>query len=171
MSAEPVSSRRAPARAPAPVPVRSVPRWASPVSLVLALAGVGISGYLTVQHYSTSIVLACPDTGLVNCTKVTTSAESVLAGVPVALLGLLWFCALVPLMLPVAWRAARLTVPRLVVVGIGLPMVVYLVYTEAITLRALCLYCTAVHVLTVLLFAAVALASALVDEEPVPVSG
>ena len=147
-------------------PVPAVPRWAAPLSLLLAVLGLGVSAYLTVQHYSASIQLACPDTGLINCAKVTTSAQSKILGVPVALLGLLWFAALVPLLLPRAWRAARLVRPRLVAVGVGVPMVLYLVYTEAITLRALCLYCTAVHVLTVLLFAVVALATALTDRDP-----
>lgn len=140
-----------------------VPRWASPVSLVLVVTGLAVAGYLTAEHYSTSVVLACPDTGFVNCAKVTTSAQSRVAGVPVALLGLLWFLALTPLMLPAAWRSRRLQRLRLVAVGAGVPMVLYLVYTEAVTLRALCLYCTAVHVITVLLFAATSIATALTE--------
>jgi uncharacterized membrane protein len=160
-----VSADRTAAAPPRGVAGSSVPSWAAPLSLLLVLLGLAVSAYLTAQHFSSSLVLACPDRGVIDCAKVTTSDQSELAGVPVALLGLLWFAALLPLVLPRAWRAGRLRLPRLAAVGLGVPMVLYLVYTEAITLRALCLYCTAVHVVAVLLFAVVALATAL--SEPV----
>ncbi|MDQ1617256.1 MAG: hypothetical protein QOJ60_3195, partial [Actinomycetota bacterium] len=66
------------------------PRWAAITSFMLCLAGLGISVYLTIEHYRASTSLACPDTGVVNCLKVTTSTYSKLFGVPVALLGLVY---------------------------------------------------------------------------------
>lgn len=148
---------------PEPAAAAGFPRWAPTVTLALVLAGAAVAGYLTIEHYTSSLTLACPDTGVVNCAKVTTSPESTLLGVPVALLGLLWFLGLLPLMLPASWRRRRWLVPRLVAVAAGVPMVVYLVYVEAVRVRALCLYCTAVHVIAVLLFAVVAVAAALTE--------
>jgi uncharacterized membrane protein len=141
----------------------SAPRWAGPTSLVLALLGVAVSAYLTVEHYSSSATLACPDSGVVDCVKVTTSSYAELFGVPVALLGLLYFVAMAALCLPVAWSSTRAWVhrARLVAVSVGAVFVLYLVWVELFRVDAICLWCTAVHVLAVGLFAVVALASAL----------
>ena len=139
------------------------PRWAPAVTLPLAVAGLGPSTYLTVVHYTEPTSLSCPSTGVVNCTKVTTSAESMLFGhVPVALAGALYFAAMSLLCLPWAWRGASRAVSwtrtGLAVAGIG--MVIWLVYAEAVILHALCLWCTAVHVVMFALFVAIAAATA-----------
>lgn len=137
-----------------------VPRWAAPVTLLLSVAGLLFSAYLTLEHYTTAVALVCPETGVVNCAKVTSSPQSELFGIPVALLGLLYFAALVPLMLPVAWRRDSLTWVRLGAVSAGLPMLAYLIHAETV-LRTICLYCTVVHVIHLALFCAVIVAVAL----------
>jgi uncharacterized membrane protein len=126
-------------------------------SLALSLAGVAIASYLTVTHYTDPAALACPDTGVVNCTLVTTSPESVVLGVPLAVLGLVWAVAMAALCTPWAWhaRAAWVDRARLVGSGAGAAMVVYLVYTELFRIGAICLWCTAMHVTAVSLFAVV----------------
>jgi uncharacterized membrane protein len=127
------------------------------------VAGLAVSAYLTVEHYSSSTTLACPETGVVNCVKVTTSSYSTLAGVPVALLGLLFFAAMSILCTPVAWRAANPWVGRARLVGAvaGVVMVVYLVWAELFRIDAICLWCTVVHALAVALFAVLVLGAAL----------
>lgn len=132
-----------------------VPAWILVGAPLLCLAGVGAAGYLTLAHYTTAVALACPETGIINCTAVTTSPQSAILGVPVALLGLLYFVAVTPLHAPPAWRSPSPGV-RAARVGAsvaGILMVLYLVYTELFTLDAICLWCTAVHVITFLLFA------------------
>jgi uncharacterized membrane protein len=151
--------------APARVVV-SAPRWAGPTSLGLSVLGVAVSAYLTIEHYSSSTTLACPESGVVDCVKVTTSSYADLLGVPVALLGLLYFVATTALCLPAAWSSTRAWVhhARLAVVSVGAVFVLYLVWVELFRVDAICLWCTAVHVLAVALFAVVALASALREE-------
>ena len=58
---------------------------------------------------------------------------------------------------PWAWhtRAAWVDRVRLVGSGAGAAMVVYLVYTELFRIGAICLWCTAMHVTAVSLFAVV----------------
>ena len=140
----------------------TVPRWASLGSLVLALAGLLVSAYLTVEHYTASATLACPDVGVINCQEVTSSAESEFLGVPVALLGLLFFLAMVAVTLPVAWRmpSASMRRTRVGLAVLGVAFVIYLIYVELFVLEAICLWCAAVHVLTLALFAVVALGTA-----------
>jgi uncharacterized membrane protein len=145
----------------------SAPRWARLGSLIVALAGLAVSAYLTVEHYSSSTTLACPETGVVNCVKVTTSSYSTLVGVPVALLGLLFFAAMSALCAPVAWRASNPWVSRARLVGAvaGAAMVVYLVWAELFRIDAICLWCTVVHALTVALFAVLVLEAALRSQD------
>ena len=146
---------------PEPAPLGVPPRWAWPSTLLLALVGAGVSAYLTYAHYRGVSALACPDTGTINCAKVTTSSQSDVFGVlPVADLGLAYFVVLVALCTPWAWHAERREIQwaRDGAVLIGVGMVIYLLYAELIQIGAICIYCTVVHVVTVLLFALVLLA-------------
>jgi uncharacterized membrane protein len=147
--------------------IRPVPRWLAPVSLGLGALAVGLSSYLTVTHYIDPAALACPDRGVVNCTLVTTSSWSVIAGVPVALLGLLWSLAMMGLMLPRFWRARTkwLDAARLGAACAGVGMVLYLIYVELFKVGAICLWCTGVHVTAVALFAVILAARPLLRRE------
>jgi uncharacterized membrane protein len=132
-------------------------------ALVLSVLGLAVSAYLTVEHYSASTELACPDTGAISCAKVTSSAYADVLGVPVALLGLLFFVGMTALSLPVAWRARSpaLSRARVAAVVTGVVFVLYLVWAELFRIDAICLWCTVVHVVTLALFAVVVLEVAL----------
>jgi uncharacterized membrane protein len=135
----------------------ALPRWITPTTWGLSLLAVGLTAYLTVTHYTDPTALACPDTGIVNCTAVTTSSWSVILGVPVALIGLLWATSMAALNSPWAWRssAAWLDPARLALSGAGAVMVLYLVYVELFRVDAICLWCTGVHLTTIALFGVV----------------
>ncbi|HEY2594965.1 MAG TPA: vitamin K epoxide reductase family protein [Chloroflexota bacterium] len=119
---------------------------------VLGVAGLLISAYLVGTHYfSDQVPLACATGGIVDCEQVTNSAQSMVGPLPVALLGLVWFCVFLgilairtlwpqALMLQVAWSIA------------GLLTVFYLVYAELFLIGAICLWCTAIHAIVVGLF-------------------
>jgi|GEM_PF-191720 len=128
-------------------------RWRPYAALGLAVVGLGISSYLTAAHFS-GAALVCSDTGVVNCEKVTTSAQSYFLGVPVALWGLLFYAATTAVNLPAAWRSPdrRLHVLRLVMAVGGMCFVLYLVSAEMLIIKNICLWCTGVHVVTFLLF-------------------
>jgi uncharacterized membrane protein len=125
-------------------PVAPLARW----SQLLALLGLAASVYLSAVHYAHgSIPLACSSAGVVNCDLVTSSAESMIGPLPVAVLGVVWFGAYLLLSLV---RGAG--VYRLAWAGIGLAFVFYLVYAELFLIGAVCLWCTAVHLIVVMLF-------------------
>lgn len=129
------------------------PPWLRWTTLALSLGGLGVSLYLTITHYTTSVTLTCPATGIVNCAKVTTSPQSMVFGViPVAVIGLAYYAGLVALTTPRAWRAGSLRWVRAGALAAGIAFVLYLVYTELFTLDAICLWCTSVHVITITLF-------------------
>jgi uncharacterized membrane protein len=125
----------------------------------MAIAGTAVSTYLTIAHFTSPKVLACASTGVVNCERVTTSAQSEVFGVPVALMGLAWFLAMCGLCSPRAWRspAPGIRIARLVAVATAMAFVLWLVYAELFVIHAICLWCTVVHVLAFALFVIVVL--------------
>lgn len=136
----------------APGRVRS--RWLWQATGVLTAGGLTVSVYSTVEHYTVSTTLACPDTGVVYCLKVITSPQSTVAGVPLAVPRLVYFLGMCGPAAPPLWlchergvRKGRLRLP-----GIGVIEVIYLIYVELFVVDAICLWCTAVHVLTVAQF-------------------
>ncbi len=137
------------------------PRWASVSTLLLSVLGIGVAIYLTYAHYTDPKVLACSDSGTINCAKVTTSAQSRFLGMPVAVLGLAYFVGMFVLSLPWLWRRPEPAVRwlRLAAVTGGIAFVLWLVYAELFIIDAICLWCTVVHALTFLMFVVVAFAS------------
>jgi uncharacterized membrane protein len=147
----------------AEVEVSGPPRWLRWTAFVLALAGLGVSAYLTYAHYTESALAGCTETtGVVNCGKVTTSAQSVVFGIPVAVLGLAFYVFLVAIMNPWAWMIRRREVGmiRLASMVVGIGFVLYLLYAELFDIGSICLYCTSVHVITFILFVLTGLAVA-----------
>lgn len=134
--------------------VQPVPRWAIYASWALSLIGTGLAIYLTVGHYEGKTFLACPETGLINCAKVTTSAQSYFLGMPVAVLGLANFAVMAVLNSPWLWRVKNywVHVARFVLIIGSMGFVLWLLYAELIIINNICLYCTGVHVVTFALF-------------------
>ena len=120
----------------------------------LTLGGLGllVSAYLTATHYfAEQVPLACSTGGFVDCEQVTNSAESMIGPVPVAVLGLVWFGVLLVLVLGRRFNRGLLNL-QMVWAVLGLLSIFYLVYAELFLIGALCLWCTAIHVLVVVLF-------------------
>ena len=142
----------------------TIPAWMQIVTFVVSLAGLGVSVYLTIAHYNQSTLLGCSDSGLVNCAKVTTSPQSYVFGIPVAVLGLAFYVFAVAIMSPWAWRSRwrprEIALVRLASVVAGIGFVIYLIYAELLVIGSICLYCTSVHVLTFILFGLIAFAAA-----------
>jgi len=115
--------------------------------LVLAVIGLGIASYLTYIHYA-GIKPAC--TAGESCTKVQTSVYSKLGGVPVALIGLLGYIAIVGSLLLPESENTRLATMAFTVVGFGFSA--YLTYRELFSIHAICEWCaTSAGIMTVLM--------------------
>jgi uncharacterized membrane protein len=104
---------------------------------LLAVAGLGISVYLTYVHY-TGIEPICAGGG--GCERVQTSEYADLAGIPVAVLGVAgYILILAASRLP--GEAARTATAVLALVGFGFSA--YLTYRELFTIDAICHWCVA----------------------------
>ncbi len=138
-------------------------RWQPVATLLLSIVGLGIATYLTVTHYD-KVALVCSDNGAINCAKVTSSPQSVIFGIPVAMLGLAFFVPMIALCLPVAWRSAdrRIHLARLALAVTGVGMIIYLIIAELFLIKAICLWCSGVHLVTFILFVIIVTASPIV---------
>ncbi len=154
---------------PAPRTVeRRVPGWLAPTALALCAIGLLVSAYLTWETFAADATLACPEGEVLNCAKVTESQWSKLFGIPVAPLGLLFFVVLTWLCRPALFRRPGKTFDRLRMtwVTIGLGMVFYLIWAELFRIKAICLWCTVVHVMTFLLFVVLLFGHILIEPAP-----
>ena len=133
----------------------STPRWPARAGLLLCTAGLGVAAYLTYEHYTGSKSLTCPATGgIINCFAVTTSKYSEIHGVPVVDLGLVFFVVMAAFQTPWAWASPSQTVraARVAWSVVGVGTAVWLVYAELFRIHDICLWCTGVHVISLLLF-------------------
>ncbi|HEY6779935.1 MAG TPA: vitamin K epoxide reductase family protein [Thermoleophilaceae bacterium] len=119
--------------------------------VVVALLGIAISGYLTYVHYA-GIEPICAASG--GCEKVQSSDYAKLAGIPVALLGLLGYVSILAASLA-RGELARMVASSLSLIGLGFSL--YLTYLELFEIDAICQWCvgsavtmTVLTVLTVL---------------------
>ena len=127
--------------------------WRSIALTAIALAGVGVSVYVTILHYA-HVKPVCSDSGAINCTKVLTSPQSVFLGIPVPVYGLVFFVAMLVICLPKFWRTTLWWVPwlRLGMSSVGILFALRLIYEEFFVIRSLCLWCTGAHVLSFAMF-------------------
>jgi uncharacterized membrane protein len=113
---------------------------------VLTVAGLGIAGYLTYVHYA-EIQPVC--TAGDSCIKVQSSVYSELAGVPVALIGLLGYASILGLLLARENENSRFAMMALTLVGFAFSG--YLTYRELFSIHAICEWCaTSAAILTVM---------------------
>ncbi len=106
------------------------------VLIVLTVAGLGVASYLTYVHYS-GIKPVCTAGG--SCLKVQTSVYSKLAGVPVALIGLIGYVTILGSLLVPESETSRFATMAFTLVGFGFSA--YLTYRELFSIHAICEWC------------------------------
>jgi uncharacterized membrane protein len=107
--------------------------------IVLSLIGAGIAGYLTWVHYGHLSVVCLAGGG--GCEKVQSSDYAELAGIPVALLGLLGYLGILASTLLLPRDEGKLASAFLALVGFGFSM--YLTWAELFRIHAICQWCVA----------------------------
>ncbi|MDE1865983.1 MAG: hypothetical protein KGH94_05085 [Candidatus Micrarchaeota archaeon] len=105
--------------------------------LLLFFVAIGLidSVYLTIVHY-TNLPLYCPETTTINCVGVTTSAFSQVAGIPIALGGVIWFAVFGVLVLALP----KIKVLRNIWFILAVGAVAYSLVGQGI-LGEICVYC------------------------------
>jgi len=112
------------------------PRTLRIMLTVLTVIGLGVASYLTYIHYEDIKPLCTAGT---SCIKVQSSVYSKLAGVPVALIGLLGYIAILGSLLVPEGETSRLATMTFTLVGFGFSA--YLTYRELFSIHAICEWC------------------------------
>jgi uncharacterized membrane protein len=99
-----------------------------------ATVGLAIAAYLTVVHYTHSSPI-CTSGG---CEKVQHSSYAKVAGVPVALLGLFAYLAIIG---STAWRGVEGALAGCVLALSGAAFSAYLLWAQLARIHALCVWC------------------------------
>ncbi len=121
------------------------------VMIVLATVGLGVASYLTYVHYSGAPPV-CSAGG--SCLKVQTSIYSKLAGVPVALMGLIGYVAILGSLLAPEGETSRFATLAFTVAGFGFSA--YLTYRELFSIHAICEWCaSSAGIMTILMLLAI----------------
>ena len=107
------------------------------VAIAISVVGIAIAGYLTYVHYA-GISPVCEIAH--GCEKVQTSEWSKVAGVPVAVLGLLGYVGILAALL-IPGETAATAAAGMALVGVGFSA--YLTYREVFTIDAICIWCVA----------------------------
>jgi uncharacterized membrane protein len=110
-----------------------------------ALIGLAVAAYLTYVHYA-ELEPICAGGG--GCEKVQNSSYADLAGIPVAVLGLIGY-ALILASLWIPGESGRLAGTLLALVGFGFSA--YLTWVELFEIDAICQWCVASAVLMTIL--------------------
>lgn len=108
---------------------------------LVALAGMAVAAYLTWVHYDEAALVCVAGGG---CETVQRSSYAELAGIPVAVLGLVSYAVVLALVL---WDTsiARLTAASLAFVGLAFSL--YLLALQLFVIDAVCVWCLANDVL------------------------
>lgn len=121
------------------------------VIVVLALAGLAISGYLIWYDIVTPRG-ACPLTGFFGCSQILSSPYSRIGRIPTAFLGVVWFAVAAWLSMVVArnqnWLVYLLVWSLLAPGGVSV-----LAYIELFLIGAICPLCTSAHALGITILA------------------
>ncbi len=104
--------------------------------IVLTLLGLAVASYVTYVHYA-GIKPAC--TAGESCTKVQTSRYAEIGGVPVALIGLIGYVAILVSLLAPETETTRFATTALTLGGFAFS--VYLTYREVFSIHAICEEC------------------------------
>src|SRR5829696_650713 len=105
-------------------------------AVAVALIGLGIATYLTIVHYAGGSPVCAIAHG---CETVQKSRYAEFAGVPVAVLGLLGYVAILASTLPRDSETTRTATAFLALAGLGFSG--WLSYVEVFTLHAICIWC------------------------------
>jgi len=141
----------------------TLPKWLLSSLFITAFLGFLDAVYLTTSHYSGVIPPCYVVSG---CEQVTTSSYSMILGIPVALMGALYYVAVLGLTLfyidkknPLAIKALRaLTI-------LGLLFTLWFLYVQAFIINAWCMYCLFSALTSTILFILAIVASGKITKE------
>ena len=131
-------------------PLQAVPNSFVIFLLVIALLGFADASYLTIEHYHNAIP---PCTIVSGCEIVLTSAYSTFLGIPISLLGALYYLAiLIGAFAYIEGKHERFLRVALVLTTAGMVMSLWFLFLQAFILHSYCLDCLGSALTSTILF-------------------
>ena len=110
------------------------------VIAALGAAGIAVSAFSLYHHFARSRTSFCDLGQSFNCDLVNRSPYSTFMGVPVALIGIIGYLAILSLA-TVYWQKAETPVILAIAAATGTAFALYLTYLEAYVIHAWCILC------------------------------
>ncbi len=130
--------------------LQPVPTKLAIVILVIALLGFADASYLTIEHFQGVIP---PCSVVSGCETVLTSAYSIVAGIPVSLLGALYYLIVaIGIFAYLDTKNNNILKWTLSLTVLGLLMSLWFMFVQGFILKAWCLYCLGSATTSILLF-------------------
>jgi uncharacterized membrane protein len=141
------------------------PAWAQATLPLLAVIGLGVAAYLAYVE-TRSVAAICGPIG--NCNVVQTSEYAYLFGIPIGVLGVLGYLAILAAWSWSRWWGdKRAALALLAMTSFGVIFSIYLTYLEPFVIGAVCAWClTSSVVMTLLLLVSVGMAAPLLQAAP-----
>ncbi len=108
------------------------------ILLILGIVGFADAAYLTATHYGGTSLVCSVFNG---CDKVTSSVYAAWGGIPVALVGMFYYAAIVIVAGLAVWKDKKYVLWIVGVSALGLFASIWFVYLQAFVLHAFCTYC------------------------------
>lgn len=129
-------------------------KWQILIFALLILLGFSDAVFLTWEHYTLTSI-GCPVSPWINCLAVTSSKYSEIYGIPLALLGAIYYLFLAVFL----WLGNRKNKESkmflhlfLIASSFGLLFSTYLLFVQAVLIKLFCLYCLASAVISYAIF-------------------
>ncbi len=115
---------------------------------LLAFLGFLDATYLTILHFQNTI----PQCSLINgCETVLTSSFAVVFGIPISLIGSLYFITLLFFSLAILFKLNRVPKTFVAFTALGGLVAVILIFIQAFVLGSFCLYCMVSDIISLLI--------------------
>ncbi len=132
-----------------PLQLQALPKWIPTVLLCLALIGFADATYLTAKHFQGEI----PPCAIDGCEIVLTSEYSEVLGIPVSLMGAIYYLVL-SVLLVVYLDTKKELFLRIVLLSsvLGLVASLWFSFLQLFVIKAFCQYCTVSSVASTVIF-------------------
>lgn len=135
---------------------KSIPTWLTAAIFITAFLGFMDASFLAGEHF---LKMTPPCFIVQGCDTVTTSAYSKILGIPVSLLGTLYYLTILITVMYFVDKKNNSTLKLLhAMTSVGLLMSMWFLYVQAFIIKAWCLYCMFSALTSTILFIAVAVA-------------
>jgi uncharacterized membrane protein len=120
--------------------------------ITLSIIGILDAGFLTAEYFSHKIPPCYANSLFTDCGKVLNSPFATIAGIPVALFGLLFYSVIFYCALTLFFKESKVRHILPILSMVGIIASAYFVFLQIVVIKAICLYCMTSAINTIVIF-------------------